>query len=245
MRDLRPFIVTAPLTIVQADKLDTDTIYVFDYENSFKNEENKADKMITYLESFGGMFDIFLQVGVSYGEREELFLRYFHSGSFFNVYTLTQTMVHLMYVQKEIPYFGDKSIFTDDECKTFIERNKTFINEVVQLYDSLFLIMLIYSSKPTKEIKDIKSKYSEDGIISTELSPNLLSVLLDGTFYKYYEKHISDDMYYYSFLFDNRLYKSMTFLDVLTNSNNNLLPVMIDLNNKKFQEFVMKNIEKH
>ena len=49
MRDLRPFIVTAPLTMAQADKLDTDTIYVFDYENSFKNETEKPDKMITYL----------------------------------------------------------------------------------------------------------------------------------------------------------------------------------------------------
>ena len=139
MRDLRPFIVTAPLTMAQADKLDTDTIYVFDYENSFKNENEKPDKMITYLESFGGMFDILIQKDASYQEREELFLRYFHSGSFFNVYTLSLTMVHIVYVYKDIPYFGSRSIFSDDECKTFIERNKTFMKEVIQLYDSLFL----------------------------------------------------------------------------------------------------------
>ena len=35
----------------------------------------------------------------------------------------------------------------------------------------------------------------------------------------------------------------MTFLDILTNTNNTLLPVMIDLNNKDFQEFVKKSIE--
>ena len=241
MRDLRPFLVTAPLTLAQADKLDTDTIYVFDYENSFKGEDNKPDKMITYLESFGGMFDLMIDRKISYTEREELVLRYYHSGSFFNVYTLTQTMIHIMYVKKGIQYFGSRSIFTDDECQAFIERNKTFIKETVQLYDSLFLVMLIYSAKPTKEIKDIKVKYSDDGIIADELSPNLLSVLLDESFYKYYEKYVSNDLYYYSFLFDNRLYKSMTFLDVLTNSNNTLLPVMIDLNHKDFQEFVRKN----
>ena len=241
MRDLRPFVVTAPLTVTQADKLDTDTIYVFDYENSFKDESERPDKMITYLESFGGMFDLLVQKDMSYQEREELFLRYFHSGSFFNVYTLSQTMVHIVYVYKDIPYFGSRSIFSDDECKTFIERNKTFMKEVIQLYDSLFLVMLIYSAKPTKEVKDIKIKYSNDGIIDDELSPNLLSVMLDESFYKYYEKYISQDLYYYSFLFDNRLYKSMGFLDILTNTNNTLLPVMIDLNHKDFQEFVRKN----
>lgn len=241
MRDLRPFLVTAPLTVAQADKLDTDTIYVFDYENSFKDENERPDKMITYLESFGGMFDLLVQKDIPYQEREEIFLRYFHSGSFFNVYALSQTMVHIVYVYKDIPYFGSRSIFSDDECETFIERNKTFMKDVIQLYDSLFLVMLIYSAKPTKEIKDIKIKYSEDGIINDELSPNLLSVMLDESFYKYYEKYISPDMYYYSFLFDNRLYKSMGFLDILTNTNNTLLPVMIDLNHKDFQEFVKKN----
>lgn len=241
MRELRPFIVTAPLTMAQADKLDTDTIYVFDYENSFKEENERPDKMITYLESFGGMFDLLVQRDIPYQEREELFLRYFHSGSFFNVYTLSQTMVHIVYVYKNIQYFGNRSLFSDDECKTFIERNKAFIKEVIQLYDSLFLVMLIYSAKPTKEIKDIKVKYSDDGIIDDELSPNLLSVMLDESFYKYYEKYISQDLYYYSFLFDNNLYKSMSFIDILTNTNNTLLPVMIDLNNKDFQEFVMKN----
>ena len=65
--------------------------------------------------------------------------------------------------------------------------------------------------------------------------------MLDESFYKYYEKYISQDLYYYSFLFDNRLYKSMGFLDILTNTNNTLLPVMIDLNHKDFQEFVRKN----
>ena len=241
MRDIRPFLVTAPLTMAQADKLDTDTIYVFDYDNSFKNESERPDKMITYLESFGGMFDIIVQKDIPYQEREELFLRYFHSGSFFNVYTLSQTMVHMVYVYKNIKYFGNRSIFSDDECKTFIERNKTFMEEVIQLYDSLFLVMLIYSAKPTKEIKDIKMKYSDDGIINDELSPNLLSVMLDETFYKYYEKYLGDKLCYYSFLFDNKLYKSMGFLDILTNTNNTLLPVMIDLNNKDFQEFIMKN----
>jgi len=238
MRDLRPFLVTAPLTVAQADKLDTDTIYVFDYENSFKNENEKPDKMITYLESFGGMFDLLVYETLPYDEREEIFFRYFKSGSFFNVYSLAQTMIHIVFTFKGLKYNGNRSIFSDKECYKFIDKNKTFMKEVIQLYDSLFLVMLIYSAKPTKDIKDIKAKYSVDGIIKDELSPNLLSILLDKTFYKYYEKYPAKDLYYYSFLFDNKLYKSMSFLDVLTNENNTLLPVMIDLSNKEFQKFV-------
>lgn len=240
MRELRPFIVSAPLTIAEADKLDTDTIYVFDYENSFKDENDKEDKLITYLESFGGMFDIFVSPSISYFEKEKLVLRYFHSGSFFNIYTLTQTLIHILLRSKNIVYEGNRSLFSDSECDNFLERNKIFIDESKKLYDSLFVIMLYYSAKPTKDMKDIKRFFNDERINDDELSPNLLSVMLDRMFYKYYSKHISENISYYSFLFDNRLYKSMSFIDILTNKNNELLPVMMDLNNPKFQEFVIE-----
>lgn len=241
MLDLRPFVVTAPLTINTADVLDTNTIYVFDYEDSFTDEEDKPSKMINYLESFGGMFDLLVDIKIPYEEKEQLILNYFNAGSFFNVYSLVQTMIHIVFTYKDIQYSGERSILTDGEIIKFIDRNKTFMTQVIELYDSLFLIMLLYGSNPIKDMNIIKEKYSSERIKDDELSPNLCCVLLDNMFYDYYSKHVGENIYYYTFLFDNRLYKSMTFVDILTNKNNNLLPVLIDMTNNKFMEFIEQN----
>jgi hypothetical protein len=62
--------------------------------------------------------------------------------------------------------------------------------------------------------------------------------MLVSHFYEYYDKHIGNDLYYYEFLFENNLYRSMTFMDILTNTSNTLLPILIDMNNKDFLEFI-------
>jgi len=236
MSELKPFLVTAPLNISQAGDVDTNTIYVFDYNNSFKNEDDKPDKFITYLESLGGLIDIIVDSRTEYTEKEQLILRYFNAGSFFNIYTLVQTLIHIVFIYKNIDYQGKRSIFTDNECKLFLERNKTFISTLITLYDSLFLIMLLYSVD--KNMKKVKNRYDKERFIRDELPPNILNVMLDSMFYDYYSKHISNNLYYYTFLFDNRLYKNMPFENILTNSNNNLLPVLMDLGNEKFQKYL-------
>ncbi len=242
MLDLRPFVVTAPLTINTADTLDTNTIYVFDYEDSFKDEEDKPSKMITYLESFGGMFDLMVNVKTPYFEKEQLILEYFNAGSFFNVYSLVQTLIHILFTNRDLQYSGDRSILTDGEVIKFIDRNMNFVKRLTELYDSLFLIMLLYSTSLTKDIKEIRNKFDKDKIKDDELSPNLCCLLIDSMFYDYYDnKKIGTDLYYYSFLFENNLYKGKSFLNVLTNKNNNLLPVLIDMNNQEFLKFIQQN----
>lgn len=236
MPELKPFLVTAPLNILEAGDVDTNTIYVFDYIESFKNEDNKPDKFITYLESLGGMVDMIIDSKVAYEEKEQLILRYFNAGSFFNIYTLVQSFIHILFIYKGIEYYGRRSIFTDGECEKFILRNKIFMKTATDLYNSLFLIMLLYSIE--KDMKKVKNRYTKERFINDELSPNLLTVMLDSMFYEYYTKHIGKDLYYYTFLFDNRLYKNMPFDNILTNDNNNLLPVMFDLGNEKFQKFL-------
>lgn len=241
MNNLKPFLVTAPLNITNANDVDVNSIFIFDYENSFKDENNKPDKLITYLEHLGSMMDIFVSPNIKYEEKEQLILKYFNSGSFFNVYTLTQTLIHILFTFKEIEYKGNKSILTDSECIKFIKKNEDFLNIITELYDSLFIIMLYYSSDMNKDIKNIRNKFSEERFNNEELSPNLLNVLLDKEFYNYYDKHIGKKINYYTFLFDNLLYKNMSFMDVLTNTNNILLPLLIDLNNKDFQKFIEEN----
>lgn len=240
---LRPFLVSAPLTIDCADVIDTNTIYIFDYENSFINEENKPQKLIAYLESLGSMFDIYIADYIHYEDKEKLLLEYFNCGSFMNVYTLVETMIHCLFVYKDIKYKGTRSIFTDEECQLFIHNNKEFIEQMIKLYDSLFVVMLMFSGTSRKDIKSIKNRYSCDQIIKDELSPNVCSLLLDEKFYRYYNKHISSDIYYYEFLFENNLYKGMSFEDVLNNDNNNLLPLLIDLNNEDFLNFIKQKKE--
>ena len=116
-----------------------------------------------------------------------------------------------------------------------------FLIDIVKFYNSLFLIMFLYASKPTKDIREIKAKYSKERILNDELSPNLCNVLFEPLFYDYYEKHVGTDIYCYSFMFDYGLYRSKDFLSVLTNKNNTLLPVLLDLNDKKFNDFLKEN----
>lgn len=243
MEELRPFLVTAPLTINCADVLDTNTIYIFDYENSFNDVSDKPQKFINYLESLGGMFDVFISPTIDYEEKEQLLISYFDSGSFMNVYTLVETMIHCLFTKKNIPYSGNRTIFSNAECMKFISINKQLIEEMIQFYDSLFVIMLLYSGKMNKDIKSLRVQFSKEQINNKELSPNICTLLLDSYFYEYYSSHIGDKIQYYEFLFENNLYKGMSFIDILTNKNNTLLPVLIDLNNPKFLEFLQQKKE--
>ena len=236
--EIHPYLVTAPLMADSTPSVDINTIFVFDYKNSFKTANNKTAEMMKYLESFNGTFDLIVDKNTLYKEKEQLILRYFNAGTFFNCYSLTKTLIHILFVYKEIDKEVSGSIFTNSEVKKFLDRNKMFIRDVVKFYNSLFLFMLVYSSKPTKNIQDIKSQYTKEMIINDELSPNVCNVLFEPVFYDYYEKHVGTDIYYYSFMFDYNLYRSKDFLSVITNENNTLLPVLLDINDKKFNDFL-------
>lgn len=238
---IHPYLVTAPLMIDSAPSVDINTIFIFDYKNSFKDSNSKPFEMMKYLESFNGTFDLVIDKNTLYKEKEELLLRYFNSGVFFNCYSLTKTLIHILFQYKGIDKDVGDSIFNNLEALKFIDRNKMFLADIVKFYNSLFLIMFLYASKPTKDIKEIKAKYSKERILNDELSPNLCNVLFEPLFYDYYEKHVGTDIYYYSFMFDYGLYRSKDFLCVLTNKNNTLLPVLLDLNDKKFNDFLKEN----
>lgn len=235
---LRPFLVSAPLTIDCADILDTNNIYIFNYKDSFVDKDNKEELFISYLESFGGMFDVLIDENVTYIEKEKLITEYFYSGSFMNIFTFVETMRHILFRYKNINYIGNRSILSDIECDRYIKNNKDLVDTLINFYDSLFIIMLLYSSKPSNDIKTIKNKFSNDRITAEELSPNICNLLLNKDFYDYYDKHIGNDLKYYSFMFENNLYKGRSFINILTNSNNTLLPILLDMNDKRFMEFI-------
>lgn len=238
---IHPFLVTAPLMSDSAPSIDINTIFVFDYKNSFKQSNNKPYDMIKYLESFGGMFDLVVDKNTLYKDKEALMLNYFNSGSFFNCYSLTKTLIHVLFVYKEIDQEVSGSIFALDEVNKFIQRNPSMIKELVQFYNSLFLIMFIYAANPKGGISYIKGKYPKERILNDEMSPNICNVLFEPQFYEYYQKHVGKDIFYYSFMFDYPLYRSKDFLSVLTNKNNTLLPVLFDINNIKFNDFLKEN----
>ena len=53
---IHPYLVTAPLMIDSAPSVDINTIFIFDYKNSFKDSNSKPFEMMKYLESFNGTF---------------------------------------------------------------------------------------------------------------------------------------------------------------------------------------------
>lgn len=238
MVNLTPLLVTAPISINCASVLDTETIYVFDYENSFKGSLNKPHDFVSYLETLGSMFDVFISPFVTYEDKEQLLVEYFNCGSFMNIYTFAETMIHCLFTYKGIKYTSKRSMFTDIECMNFLKNNPTLIKNMIGLYDSLFVIMLFYIGLPQKDIKLLRQRFTRQQIITTEMSPNMCSLLLDSSFYEYYDKHIDKEIFYYEFLFENNLYRSMSFLDILDNKNNILLPVLKDMTNEKFLEFI-------
>ena len=241
MTELRPCLVTAPLTIQNADKLDTNTIYIFDYENSFKDSEDKPKDFISYIEMIGGMVDIFVAPQTDYFIKEKLLLNYINSGSFYNVYTLVSSLIQVMFVKKDIDMELKHSFFNKEEAQKFIDRNYILIKKLETFYNSLFLLMILFAGDLNQSIKHIKKKFPTDKFCDDEFGPNVCSVLIDKDFYKYYDKHIGNNVYYYTFMYDNNLYRGKSILDILNNQNNDIIPVLVDLNNKKFQEFISAN----
>jgi hypothetical protein len=238
MEDIRTFLVSAPLTIDCADVLTTNTIYVFDYSTSFVNDTDRDLKFIEYIEKSGVMCDIYVPIETPFEDKEKLILKYFNADSFFNIYTLVETMVLIMFVYKNIDYVSTRSILSESECLTFISRNKTFVENIIKFYNSMFLVMLLFSSNNISNMQQIRMKYPSNRIITDELSPNICNMLLIKEFYRYYDKHVGNDMYYYQFLFENNLYKSMSFIDIIKNKSNTLLPILVDMSNKNFLNYI-------
>lgn len=235
---INPILVSAPLRITDVQTTDIENIYIFDYSKSFIGRENRPKLLLNYIESLGCMCDILVD-GVGYNDKEQLILEYFNSKTFCNVYTLSSTMISILFHIKDIPYFGT-TILKQDEVVKFISDNKEFINEMVDIYDSLFMIMLLYSLNPTNDMNNIKMKYSNDRIVKKEYSPNICNLLLNKEFYDYYDKHVSSDVKYYEFLFDKTLYRGKGFLSILTTPENKLLNILTDLLNPKFKEYVLE-----
>ena len=148
-------------------------------------------------------------------------------------------MISILFFTKGLEYNG-RSIFTKNEIELFIDTNKQFVDKLIEFYDSLFIIMLLYSCNPTDDIKNIKSKFPLDRINKEELSPNVCNLLLNREFYNYYDRHVNKSVYYYEFLFDRNLYKGKSFIHILRNEENVLLKLLIDMHNPKFKEYVIK-----
>lgn len=243
MIELRPCLITAPITIENADKLDTNTIYVFDYENSFKDSTNKPEDFINYLETLGCMIDVFVSDDTSFEEREQLLLKYLNAKTFFNAYTLSSTLISILFKYRGIDNLPDRhSIFTKEEITKFINRNSSYLKSLELFFNSIFLLMLMLASDPKQQIVQIKRKYPEDIFKDDSFGANVCNVLIDKDFYRYYTKHIGNDVYYYPNMFDYNLYNGRSILDIIKNKNNTLLPVIIDLNSEKFQKFLSSKI---
>lgn len=235
---INPIIVSAPLKVNELNANDIENIYIFDYSKSFNGCENKPQRFMNYIETLGCMCDVIID-SASYEDKESIILEYFNSGTFYNIYTLTSTMISILLYKKNISYSGI-SIFNENETKVFIDKNKNFVNKLIEIFDSLFLIMLLYSYNPCNNMDTIKNKYPSDKIDKKEYSPNICNLLLNKEFYIYYDEHISEDVKYYEFLFDKTLYRGKTFINILTSTENVLLNILLDIHNPKFKKYVLE-----
>lgn len=225
---MNPIVVSAPLNINNLLETDIDNIYIFDYNKSFLNSKDKPLEILNYIESLSSMCDILID-DVPYKEKEELILNYFNSNIFYNLYSLTKTMIDIIFRVKYI-YHNNTGILNQTEIDLFIKNNKEFIERIIKFYDSLFIFMLIYATTEKYDIMEIKKSYTKELLINDLLSPNICNVLLCKEFYLYYESHIDkNNIYFYNNMFIENIYKGKSFIDIITNDNNETLKLLFKI----------------
>ena len=103
--------------------------------------------------------------------------------------------------------------------------------------------MITFSTLKDKSIP-IKSRYDSTQINNDKsLSPNIVSLFLDDFFYDYYKSGINEDnINYYTYYFDNKLYDNKTFDEIMLNDANYFIKILISsAQDKKWENYLQKH----
>ena len=235
--------VTAPLSINDMDTdLESKIVYIFDYEkSSYKKEE-----FYNYVSNIGVIADIYFTKETPFDDIELILEKYMNDKRFLHFSSLNIIIFNcLLYLKgcKRIPS-SSLSCLTEEQEKEFLNNHLDLFNDWKKFYDSLFLYILCLATLPencSEKTKLIKERFEGIEVNNTrDISPIIVSLLLDDYFYSYYDSGIDESLInYYPYYFENYLYDEKNIIPYLMGENNYYLKIINDsLYNEEFQKFI-------
>lgn len=239
-------LVSAPLNIEDMDNdLESKTVYIFDYSKS----ELQGLDFLNYIKNTNVIADIFIPINVPEYTKITILEAYMNSVTFYHIASLNLTILNLIYIFKNSSKRTFYSIFTEEESLRFIESHKDILNEWIKIYDSLFAFMLILSTMDKNDILNIhkiRSHYDDSKMNKiNNISPNVMSLLLDDAFYYYYQDGIDrNNVFYYPKYFEENLYDNKPLQAILFNDVNFIIKILFDLvHSEQFNDFVKNTLK--
>ena len=172
-----------------------------------------------------------------------------NSATFYHIASLNLTILNLIYIFKNSSKRTFYSIFTEEESLRFIESHNDILNEWIKIYDSLFAFMLILSTMDKNDVLNIhkiRSRYDDSKMNKiNNISPNVMSLLLDDAFYYYYQDGIDrNNVFYYPKYFEENLYDNKPLQAILFNDANFIIKILFDLvHSEQFNDFVKNTLK--
>lgn len=232
-------LVTAPiLNSDMDDDLESKTIYIFDYDKSQKFD--KTTNFLDYINDLGLLSDIYF-CNTSKEERFELLLYYMNNKIFNHITSFNIAILNCIYKLKNANLRLKGSALTNEMEIEFSKLNKSLLNRWMDFFDSYLVYMIVVASNKDKSIKE---RYGDKICNDKDLSPNMVSLFLDDFFYDYYKTGINDNnIKYWKYYYDNKLYDNKSFNTIMLNDANFIIKILHDTStNNKWNEFLEKHL---
>lgn len=232
--------VTAPLSINDMDTdLESKTVYIFDYDNSSLKKED----FYNYISNIGVLADMYFSEETPYEDIKIILEKYMNDKRFLHFTSLNTIIFNCLFHLKNIPTIK-KSCLTKEQEKDFLINHLHLFNDWKQFYDSLFMYILCLATLPencSTKSEMIKERFNGIEVNnSREISPIIVSLLLDDNFYSYYDSGIDEKLInYYPYYFENYLYDEKNIIPYLMGENNYYLNIINKLiYNDDFKNFI-------
>lgn len=233
--------VTIPLLLSDMDTdLESHTIYQFDYDNS--EHTNNCEEFLDYINKMGIISDVYFN-NTPENIRTKLLEYYMTNIHFNHILSFNIAIMNCIYKLKQTLLRIKGSALSNEMEINFVNTHKDLLNKWIKFFDSYLLYMITFSTLKDKSIS-IKSRYNSTQINNDKsLSPNIVSLFLDDFFYDYYKSGINEDnINYYTYYFDNKLYDNKTFDEIMLNDANYFIKILISsAQDKKWENYLQKH----
>lgn len=176
------------------------------YKINYSKSELKDEKLFVYLSNLDLPCDLVFD---SFDEVFSALKSYLHFSHILDIPILEIMTISLL---KQV-----KGLASDGWPSEFIEENKEIINEWIKKLDSLTIYNVYIID--SEELKDYAKSYKEN-TTSTIEGINFVSVLKYPEFYDFYSKIDESNLEYYSYYFNEYVFKGDNLYKYWANENN-------------------------
>jgi len=198
---------------------------IFDLNVDYVNSKLKGKNFITYFSNLKYKNINIILDGMTVEDKEQLVLEYIKHQSMVNIEQLESTMLKCLFQYKGFNFkliskfdmpFLNKSILTDNEIVSFIEKNKETIDTLVNILDGV----LLYAIKNLNSYKEEFGDKITDNLITDkkEIGKTFVNLFSNETFNYYYYTILKDfkNLYYFEYYYDKPIYFGKTLISYIT-----------------------------